>query len=931
MERNIDTLGFYHINRATSPATETFVRWNSNNPATMRQIVSAKHDVPYMASDTITIEVESVAPMNGIEVGDYITHGGAKFRLNQSPDPTKTEERHFKYTFTFESVKYELIDALFLLVDGSGNPISEIVRDDFTGTMLEFLKLIVNNANRVHPNQWQIPLDSNGQWAGTATLPADAKTLSFDGQNCLNVLQNLCETWNEGTGNLEYKITESGGVKTIDIIERDKAVDYIDNAGQPFRYGYGNGLYEIERKATSAEKIITKLYAFGSKDNLPSRYFATRLALAKSRGSGTVGNKADSYIDRYTEGGQTIIPSNKYGVREGVVNLDEIKPHATWHVRSVGTITTGSDFYIYIAQGTGEPSMFDLNAKWKHYNADSGADYHEYLLLRNLADNANILNTYETTVADTFKYIATGEDIAVTFNSGDLAGLTFNVARATTGVDYNHGLLRLKLEPDIEHDAFDPSTGTTIANRYTPTTTIKPKAGDAFVFTGIQLPWSYVQEAETQLAAAALEKYKELSQPQATYAVKLANDFVNETYPDHDIDILECGKYLHIEDTDLGINHKIRITQYSRDLMKGYEYEVTISDFAPKRQTNLLTLGTANGNAAVGGTMSDNIPQGLRLDMEFTTAGGTSTLNFAAINTSVQYAILEDVGKGMRWTLANGNVALTDDTEYHIYISLTKEGAGSGTIYVRDARLRPQVQERAKLEEKNQSYLVLAGKVSRVTYTASATRAYRTVEMWLGRARNEAVEFIGTEIKDADGKLSIKLGSGATEMKLGDLTTAGLTYTGGGGVKMKQAKMKSGSEESTIACYRGEHEAAKVYYNGDIVVVTDENGNKTPYRCITNEGQGTTAATSDNQSWTALAYFEGARWDFVQLEQQTESTWQLPASDTRLIKSASDTRLYIDGERKFVSIDYNVASQRQIQINSDVPDGARVILEAIFL
>lgn len=63
----------------------------------------------------------------------------------------------------------------------------------------------------------------------------------------------------------------------LNFIIRGRNV-YVGTAGTAvdhmFKYGKGNGLYEIQKRADQDQKVITKLHAYGSNDNLPTRYYA---------------------------------------------------------------------------------------------------------------------------------------------------------------------------------------------------------------------------------------------------------------------------------------------------------------------------------------------------------------------------------------------------------------------------------------------------------------------------------------------------------------------------------------------------------------------------------------------------------------------------------------------------------------------------------
>ena len=64
----------------------------------------------------------------------------------------------------------------------------------------------------------------------------------------------------------------------VNFIVRNNEV-FVGTAGLPtrnvFKYGKGNGLYEIEENADSDQKIVTRLRAYGSEKNLPTRYYST--------------------------------------------------------------------------------------------------------------------------------------------------------------------------------------------------------------------------------------------------------------------------------------------------------------------------------------------------------------------------------------------------------------------------------------------------------------------------------------------------------------------------------------------------------------------------------------------------------------------------------------------------------------------------------
>lgn len=940
MDNNIDLYGYYKRSNGQ------FVRWNNNAPATMRQIVSMKHEVQYMASDVINIEIESVAPIDCV-VGDYIMHAGCKFRLNTINPLQKTGERRLKYSYTFESVKYELVNVLWLLVQSDGTPLNDMPTDDFTGTMAEFLQMIVRNANRVYPNEWAV---SNNL---PASLPIEAKTLSYDGQNCLYVLQNVCEEWSEEQGQYEYVITEDAqtGVKTISIVERDKTVsdNVIDNNGEPFRYGYGKGLYEISRNASNSDNVITKMFAFGSSDNLPARYIGTRLCLPNARDNNPNGISVINGVSYHTKGDKALsylmdnAKTALYGVREGVVNFDEVKPHATWTVRSFTDTDPGNDgqFKIQLYELTSDTSQpaFNLKVKWQSYNSDNGKDYVEYLRFRNLQDNNIVAANYENNVVGTNKYWLSQPHII--FNTGDCAGMDFVVDDCEVRVG---AIVELTVHKNNDQSAYNPDTGTN--GIIYPNATIKPVVGDKFVITEIQLPMSYVTAAESTLNTKATEKYAEVSQPQASYSIKLANDFVLDTYGVHEADKFICGKYLHIEDSDIGVDKKIRITRYSRDLVKGYEYDVTISDFAPKRKTSSNLIMAAIGNYATAATATNpntgvvGNPPSPSLDMVF--SADANTLTFAATDTGLQNGIFEYPQANMRWIIPNQTLSLTESGEYwivlHLPVTRSSESTNEHFLQLKlTAANKPQGS--IYLSNNNSIYVVQLGHISATQWqtggNGQVVTAYRTVEVAYGEALNQLPVIGSGNIISPTGNININVTDGQATFSSGTPTRrrgrsanqpASLSITQDG-VQLSGATTGR-QEQSVIPCFRGEYAEGNTYDIGDEVLFEAPNGNgTTTYRSIANGVTQSPAEAPD--SWKALADFEtdgGETWQAVELTRMDDTIW---GQNDRY--KEGKTRLYVNGMRLFAGINYTENEDRtSVTIYNDIEEGARVILEAVF-
>lgn len=102
------------------------------------------------------------------------------------------------------------------------------------------------------------------------------------------------------------------------------------------------GAYSIERGNSDSSNVITKVYAYGSTENLGSKYRYTRLCLPDKE-------KNKSFV----------IDDDKvsvYGVREAYKTFDDIKPERTGTITAIkdGDPTTFYDSTMFELTKTGE-------------------------------------------------------------------------------------------------------------------------------------------------------------------------------------------------------------------------------------------------------------------------------------------------------------------------------------------------------------------------------------------------------------------------------------------------------------------------------------------------------------------------------------------------------------------------------------------------
>ena len=286
--------------------------------ATVKIAEDAKYSTKMLGEEIISLNVKSpiVIP---VLLGDYIVWRSRNFYLNKLPIVRKISANNYEYSFVFEALWYDLSKVQFL---NSG-----LSAHEFMGTATDYIDLIVLNMNRVY---------GGGAYTRGTVLSTAYKYLTFNGENCLAVLNILKEQFNaeyyfDGT---QINLVSSIGTAT----------------GKTLSYGKGKGLYELDRGSLDASNIVTRLFVQGSEKNIPANYrnYSPRLIFA---------NAGSNYID------QNI---GTYGVIEGSLVLEDIYPHRDGTVTSVNSnvlifTDSGMDFDLnsYLISGVDATVIFN--------------------------------------------------------------------------------------------------------------------------------------------------------------------------------------------------------------------------------------------------------------------------------------------------------------------------------------------------------------------------------------------------------------------------------------------------------------------------------------------------------------------------------------------------------------------------------------------
>ena len=237
----------------------------------------------WMGECFLTINFKNEVPIN-FQIGDYIVYRGERFELNYEPGKDK-QARPDTYGdgFVYESVKFnalqdELARAEFLDVVLNDNELHYTALPKFqfyVQTLDDLLDRIQANLDeQIGAGFWKIYSRNKdrsvqrgaieSEWMsmygeGTSDNVIESMSITVDSQTCWQALALVNEKWD------------------INFIVRGRNI-YVGTTGiqanHIFKYGLGNGLYEIVQNADSDQSVVTRLRAYGSEKNLPSHYYA---------------------------------------------------------------------------------------------------------------------------------------------------------------------------------------------------------------------------------------------------------------------------------------------------------------------------------------------------------------------------------------------------------------------------------------------------------------------------------------------------------------------------------------------------------------------------------------------------------------------------------------------------------------------------------
>lgn len=275
----------------------------------------------WMGECFVTVSFKSAYPID-FQIGDYIEYRGERFCLNYDPSVVKKARRgSYGEGFVYDSVKFnslsnELTEMRFrdwVLSDNQVHYTSLPSFSFYCKDVDDLVDRLQANSNRwcksngyANEDYWMFYTLRNKTVGGTDDEEQTQTTSERTLERARSVYDNddfvasVKEKWIKAYGlGSDYKdsrdderydrnVSVSGQTvwDALSLIKKEFGLNFIirgrnvfvGTAGIPtshvFRYGKGNGLYEVDKTADQDQAVVTKLHAYGSNENLPTRYYA---------------------------------------------------------------------------------------------------------------------------------------------------------------------------------------------------------------------------------------------------------------------------------------------------------------------------------------------------------------------------------------------------------------------------------------------------------------------------------------------------------------------------------------------------------------------------------------------------------------------------------------------------------------------------------
>ena len=520
------------------------------------EIHKLEYSGTWMGECFVTADITSAEPIN-FAIGDYLEYRGERFEINYDPSVVKKARKNSTGdAFTYEGVKFnslsdELVRCDFRDYVPADNQIHYTSLPKFSF----FAKDVTALAERIQANLDRIYTGSK-KW--TVTVHPD-----FTGNTDVNISVDNLTVW-DALALANSKFGANFIIRGREITIGTAGIA----AGNIFKYGKGNGLYEMGRTADSEQKIITRLHVYGSTRNLPNRYYNN---LSGNDGSPILPDNMavdnlmlpgfpEETLDPYLDSDNLA----ELGIREGSVYFDGSNEDLPEVFPSIEGMTAEEleEAGIPVASTGNLDEIVSAEQITDNGEPDDEGEIEKSTFTVTLKDIGFDINDYLSAEAAT-----------LSMKSGMCAGREFEIAECVES-DGNYQLTCNRVY-DETLKLFFPYSG------YNLTT------GDKFVLLNIEMPDVYIKASSQRLKTEGLNYLAKNDYVRYSYTPEVDDIYMARQ---HDEAIATGGKSLHdtlkegdiflFEDADLGISGSVTID--SLTIREGEslipQYEVVLRD-----------------------------------------------------------------------------------------------------------------------------------------------------------------------------------------------------------------------------------------------------------------------------------------------------------------------------------------------------------------
>lgn len=758
------------------------------NKGAVIRITKAEQHIVLLGEDVVKITIQSPIPQT-YEIGDKITVFGREYTMNLLPKIKKKGAHLFEYDLCFEGVQYDLSRAQYsVTIDTTG---SDVQGDSLMADLRRFMEVLIANVDRVLPGQWKLGVCPD----------TDTRNITFNCENCLAVLQRLCQEFDQ-----EFEITQLNGVKTINIKKAGTTFPYT------FQYGKGRGIYDLSRENVSTSNIVTRLKVFGGSNNLGSKYRNDRLCLPGK-------TKAQSFI----EDAKAIA---QYGIWEDEKHFDDIHPRFNSRVTSKGdSILKFKDssmtFDLNEKESDGKTTKYLINGVAAKIKFNTGGlagyefDIHSYdhatktFVLKRLTDERGM--TFPSETSSAFQIKAGDEYALLDINLPQNKIDTAEKELAQKGPEY----LAQNCQPKVCYNL-------TIVESF-----LLKFVGDGSV-VNIFMVGDYIHVVDDDLNVDKSIRITGFTRDlinEYKYKLTIADTVEQSIYNRIISDLIDIDKIIQIN--DLADPSKARRKWMSAQEILGMIFDPEGDYYTEKIkpgsiETLMLSVGAKSMQFMLQNTMFEANYNGNKNLVNVT--GGV--LTHLTIEKSIR-----------NWNLSTASTTLTkDETAYYIYAKCQKAG-DAGSIIFSTSQMT--------VNEDPMYYHFWVGVLH------SVVDGVRAISLTYGSTTING-KFIRTgQIESSDGSCVFNLDGNS--FKMGDASCS-LEWNRNNDrkLRLKGTLIQSpGGTESPLGVWCGPYVSTTIYYPGDEVSFT-ANGVLSSFRRI-GEGQTKGISPSNTAYWQLIA------------------------------------------------------------------------------